>query len=53
MRLTVELHDTIIGHLEGETRTFDFSPNEHALAELGINSTALSVSIPLALPPAP
>lgn len=35
MRLAVELHDTIIGHLEGEVRTFDFSPNVHALNELG------------------
>ncbi|SNS50486.1 serine/threonine-protein kinase HipA [Micrococcales bacterium KH10] len=47
MRLAVELYGTTIGTLQGDARTFDFTPNEQAIAEFGVNSPVLSVSIPL------
>ncbi len=47
MRLAVELYGTTIGTLQGDARNFDFTPNEQAIAEFGVNSPVLSVSIPL------
>ncbi|MFF8816383.1 type II toxin-antitoxin system HipA family toxin [Leucobacter sp. NPDC015123] len=47
MRLAVELQGTIVGHLDGNSRTFDFEPTPQGLARFGVNSRALSVSIPL------
>lgn len=47
MRLAVELYDTIIGTLEGDSRTFDFSPTAEAISHFGANSAVLSVAIPL------
>lgn len=49
--LVVELYGTRIGVLAGTWRTFDFLPDPAALAEFGIDSTVLSVSIPLAAVP--
>lgn len=48
MRLAVELHGTVVGTLEGDARTFDFSPTEEGIGPFGVNSSALSVAIPLA-----
>jgi serine/threonine-protein kinase HipA len=48
MRLEVELYDEIIGTLEGDSRTFDFSPTPGAISHFGVNSAVLSVAIPLA-----
>ncbi|SHJ82369.1 serine/threonine-protein kinase HipA [Tessaracoccus bendigoensis DSM 12906] len=47
MRLAVELYDTRVGTLEGDSRSFDFHPTPEALARFGTNSTALSVAVPL------
>lgn len=49
MRLAVELGEMRIGVLEGDRRTFDFSPEADAVDVLGVNSTALSVAIPLTM----
>ncbi len=46
MRLAVELYGTVVGFLDGETRTFDFVMSDEAVAELGSGSTALSVTVP-------
>ena len=48
MRLAIELHDTLIGTIEGDARTFDFSPTADGIERFGANSTVLSVAIPLA-----
>jgi serine/threonine-protein kinase HipA len=45
--LVVELYGTRVGVLGGTWRTFDFLPNPAAVAEFGIDSPILSVSIPL------
>lgn len=45
--LVVELYGTRIGELSGAWRTFDFVPDPAAVARFGIDSTILSVSIPL------
>lgn len=47
MRLTIELHDTTIGTLEGAARSFDFSPSSNGIERFGANSTILSVAVPL------
>lgn len=47
MRLAVELYDTLIGTLEGEARTFDFTPTRAGIAQFGANSPVLSTAIPL------
>jgi len=47
MKLAVELHGTLLGSLEGDSRAFDFSATPEALDVFGVNSTALSVAIPL------
>ncbi len=47
MRLAVELHGALIGTLTGDPRTFDFTPSGAAIERFGLNSTALSVAIPL------
>lgn len=51
MRLAVELHGTTVGTIDGDARTFDFVPSDAALAQFGVNSTALSVAIPFVLAP--
>src|SRR5690625_908618 len=47
MRLAVELYGVRLGTLEGKPRTFDFLPTPEAIENFGINSTILSVAIPL------
>lgn len=47
MRLAVELHGTRVGTLEGDSRGFDFTPSDAGIERFGMNSTALSVAIPL------
>lgn len=47
MRLAVELYGILIGTLEGDARTFDFTPSVDALEHFGSNSPVLSVAIPL------
>lgn len=47
MRLAIELHGTIVGKLEGDARTLDFTPNAEGIERFGANSPALSVAIPL------
>jgi serine/threonine-protein kinase HipA len=48
MRLAIELHDTLIGTIEGDARTCDFIPTADGIERFGANSTVLSVAIPLA-----
>lgn len=48
MRLAIELHDTLVGTIEGDARSFDFIPSPEAIDRFGANSTILSVSVPLA-----
>lgn len=48
MRLAIELYDSLIGIIEGDARTFDFSPTSEGIERFGPNSTVLSVAIPLA-----
>lgn len=48
MRLAVELYGTVIGTLDGDARTFDFTPSPEGIGEFGTNSVVLSVAIPLA-----
>lgn len=45
--LVVELYGTRAGVLSGAWRTFDFVPDPAAVARFGIDSTILSVAIPL------
>ncbi len=47
MRLAVELHGTLIGTLDGDSRTFDFAASEAGIERFGVNSVALSVTVPL------
>ncbi len=47
MRLAVELYGTVVGRLEGDARTFDFSPTAAGIERFGANSQVLSVAIPL------
>lgn len=47
MRLAVELYGTAVGTLEGDARTFDFRPSDDGIERFGVNSTVLSVAIPL------
>jgi serine/threonine-protein kinase HipA len=49
--LIVGLYGTRIGVLTGPWRTFDFLPDPAAVAEFGIDSTILSMAIPLAVVP--
>jgi serine/threonine-protein kinase HipA len=49
--LVVELYGKPIGTLAGTWRTFDFLPDPAAVAEFGIDSPILSVSIPLTAVP--
>ena len=46
--LAVELYGTRAGVLSGPWRTFDFVPDPEAVARFGIDSSVLSVAIPLA-----
>lgn len=48
MRLAVELYGTIVGAVEGDAGTFDFTPTQAGIERFGVNSPILSVSIPLA-----
>ncbi|HWG65718.1 MAG TPA: HipA domain-containing protein [Streptosporangiaceae bacterium] len=45
--LVVELYGVPVGVLSGTWRTFDFMPDPTAVARFGIDSTILSVAIPL------
>jgi len=47
--LVVELYGTPAGVLAGPWRTFDFVPDPAAVARFGIDSTILSVAIPLTI----
>lgn len=47
MRLAVELAGTLIGTIEGDARAFDFHPSDEGMGRFGVNSTVLSVAIPL------
>lgn len=47
MSLGVELYDTLIGTIEGDARSFDFTPTIEAIERFGPNSAVLSVAIPL------
>ncbi len=47
MRLAVELYGQVVGELEGDARTFDFTPTSDGIGSFGTNSTVLSVTIPL------
>ena len=49
--LIVELYGTQVGVLTGPWRTFDFLTDPAAVAEFGIDSQILSVSIPLTVVP--
>lgn len=49
--LVVELYGTRVGTLTGTWRTFDFVATRSAVEEFGIDSTILSVAIPLAAVP--
>ena len=48
MRLSVELYGTVVGALDGDARTFDFTPSAEGIDVFGTNSPVLSVTIPLA-----
>jgi serine/threonine-protein kinase HipA len=48
MRIAVELYGTKVGTLEGDPRTFDFTPSGGGIDRFGMNSRVLSVAIPLA-----
>jgi hypothetical protein len=47
MRLAVEPYGTIIGALDGDVRTFDFTPSKEGVERFGANGLVLSVAIPL------
>ncbi|NYD53623.1 serine/threonine-protein kinase HipA [Microbacterium pseudoresistens] len=47
MRLAVELYGTRVGILEGDPRTYDFTPRAEAIERFGSASTVISVAIPL------
>lgn len=47
MRLAVELYGTVVGTVEGDARTFDFTPAVEGIERFGPNSVVLSVAIPL------
>src|SRR5699024_5100340 len=49
MRLAVELYGTVIGTLEGERRTFDFTATSAGLERFGLASQVLSTTIPLVM----
>lgn len=49
--LIVELYGTRVGTLRGTSRSFDFLPEQEAVAEFGIDSLILSVAIPLTVIP--
>ena len=47
MRLAVELYGEVIGTIEGDSRSFDFHPTDDGMNRFGVNSSILSVAIPL------
>ena len=47
MRLQVELYGTPVGELEGEPRTFDFTPSTEAIEKFGDDGSVFSVAVPL------
>ncbi|MCU6480089.1 type II toxin-antitoxin system HipA family toxin [Arthrobacter sp. A2-55] len=51
MRLHVELCGQFIGELNGDERTFDFTPARSAIDHFGVGSRALSVAVPLVARP--
>ena len=46
--LLVELYDTVVGRLSGGRRDFDFTAEPAAVQRFGLDSSVLSVAIPLA-----
>ena len=48
VELAVELYGTPIGTLVGSGHDFDFHPSADGLSRFGLDSTVLSVAIPLA-----
>ncbi|MDO5677762.1 MAG: HipA domain-containing protein [Propionibacteriaceae bacterium] len=47
--LAVELYGQPVGTLRGDWRTFDFHPDSSAAAHFGVDSSILSLAIPLAI----
>src|SRR5690625_6057497 len=47
--LVVELYGLQVGTLAGDWRNFDFRASHEAIAEFGIDSSILSVAVPLAV----
>jgi serine/threonine-protein kinase HipA len=45
--LAVFLYGSLVGHLRGDNRTFDFIPSTGAVERFGPGSTLLSLAIPL------
>jgi serine/threonine-protein kinase HipA len=48
MRLAVELYGARVGAIEGDARSFDFTPTAEGIGRFGPNSRVLSIAIPLA-----
>ena len=44
MLLAVELYATVVGTLEGDARSFDFTPTDDALNHFGANELGLGKS---------
>ena len=51
MRLAVELYGTHMGVISGDERTFDLAVADEAVERFGLNSTVLSVAMPLTATP--
>ena len=49
--LSVFLYGSLVGHLVGDNRTFDFTPTAEAIRRFGVGSTMLSLAIPLSTNP--
>lgn len=47
--LVVELYGTVVGHVSGDQRSFDFIASEEAVRRFGLDSFVLSVAVPLGL----
>ncbi|HOA28139.1 MAG TPA: HipA N-terminal domain-containing protein, partial [Arachnia sp.] len=46
--LLVELYDTVVGRLSGGRRDFDFAAEPAAVRRFGLDSSVLSVAVPVA-----
>lgn len=44
--LVVELYGTVVGHVSGDQRSFDFIASEEAVRRFGLDSFVLSVAVP-------